>query len=108
MGGFKYGRHYSVNPDAPEPYGICDRCGFICRHKDLSFQRVIQGKQTVKTNLLVCPKCTDKLAEFTRTIRIPPDPVPIKNPRPMSSYGNITGIEYDDGEQYEDGDDYAD
>lgn len=40
------------------------------------------GARVQNTNMLVCDTCMDDLQEQLRTIVIPPDPVPIKNPRP--------------------------
>jgi hypothetical protein len=106
MGTFKYGK-FHVNPEAPEAYGICDRCGAMHNHSHLRFQHEIRGNKLVKTQLLVCARCEDAPAEFLRTIRIPPDPVPIKNPRPIQTY-SLEPVFYDDEETYDDGEIYGD
>lgn len=41
-----------------------------------------QGPRLFNLRILVCPTCLDKPQESGRTIVLPPDPVPIRNPRP--------------------------
>lgn len=82
-----YKGHFHVDPDNPEAYGICDRCGFIYKHSDLTWQHEWRGNRLVRLNILVCKRtCLDKPAEFRRTILIPADPVPVENPRPIPPY----------------------
>lgn len=71
-----------VNPDAPEPWGCCDRCGFRWYHRDLRWQFDWRGNALTNLRILVCPPCNDRPFEFNRPIILPPDPEPIRDPRP--------------------------
>ena len=81
MGNNYHGRA-SVSVNSPEAMAICDRCGFLYNHPDLSFQYDWRGNRMVNLNVLVCRRCTDKPQEQFRNLLIPADPQPIKNPRP--------------------------
>lgn len=59
----------------------CDRCGFYFHHRDLKKQMEWRGDALVWTGWLVDKKCLDVPDEHKRPIRLPPDPVPIKDPR---------------------------
>jgi hypothetical protein len=72
-----------VDPQNPEAFAVCDRCGFRRNHVDLAWQYQYAGNQLVNQRILVCAdKCLDVPHEFTRPAILPPDPVPIKDPRP--------------------------
>jgi hypothetical protein len=71
-----------VNTRWPQAIGVCDRCGAQYNHVDLSWQYQWVGPRIQNLRLLVCESCNDKPAEQLRTIILPPDPVPIMNPRP--------------------------
>lgn len=75
------GRAYT-DPTAPEPCGICDACNFKYLARDLSFQMQWAGNQLINLGTLVCSRCLDVPAEFLRSIVLPPDPIPVQNPRP--------------------------
>lgn len=75
--------HAHTNPERPEAYAVCDRCGLLYNHRDLKFQFEWRGTQLMNTGLLVCTRtCYDKPFIFYRPIILPPDPVPILNARP--------------------------
>jgi hypothetical protein len=68
---------------APRATAICDRCGFMYNHDQLQWQwDWQQGPRLFNLRILVCPTCLDVPQESGRTIVLPPDPVPIANPRP--------------------------
>jgi hypothetical protein len=68
---------------APRATAICDRCGFMYNHDQLQWQwDWQQGPRLFNLRILVCPTCLDIPQESGRTIDLPPDPVPIANPRP--------------------------
>lgn len=98
----RHGR-FIVNPDAPEPYGICDRHGGMVALSELKFQTEVSGTGIRTTNLRVCSRCTDRHAQFLRTIVIPPDPPPVRDPRPIPPYGNVGSRNWDDGGEWDDG-----
>lgn len=66
----------------PEPWGICDRCGFRYLRSVLRWQYDWRGNQLQNLRLLVCAPCEDVPNEQQRPIIIGPDPVPVRDPRP--------------------------
>ena len=73
----------SISARAPRATAICDRCGFMYNHDELQWQwDWQQGPRLFNLRILVCRSCLDIPQESGRTIVLPPDPVPIANPRP--------------------------
>ena len=70
-----------TSPSSPQAHAICDWCGFRYNHVDLRFQYDWAGTQLINKQLLVCQDCYDTPQEQLRTIVVPPDPMPISNPR---------------------------
>jgi len=70
-----------VSSKNPRAFAVCDGCGFLYNRIDLQFQYQWMGPRTQSTNMLVCEDCLDVLQEQLRTIILPPDPVPIEDPR---------------------------
>lgn len=70
-----------VDPSNPEAFSVCDRCGFWFNRVDLQYQHIVAGATIVSTNLAVCERCTDDLQLNLMAITLPPDPVPIADPR---------------------------
>lgn len=71
-----------VDARAPEAKGFCDRCNFVYRLCDLNWQFDYRGNHLTNLRILVCDICLDKPFEHYRPFVLPPDPVPIKDPRP--------------------------
>lgn len=71
-----------VNARSPNALAVCDRCQFTYNQRDLSWQYQWSGTQLQNLQLLVCRDCEDVPQIQLKTIIIPPDPVPILNPRP--------------------------
>lgn len=71
-----------VNARRPQALGLCDRCQFTFNHRDLRWQFQWQGTKLQNLEILVCHRCLDKPQIQLKTIILPPDPVPILNPRP--------------------------
>jgi len=65
----------------PQAHAICDRCSFRYNHVDLRWQFDWRGATIQNTRLLVCNTCYDEPQPQLRAIVVPPDPVPILNPR---------------------------
>ena len=65
----------------PRAAAQCDRCGFIYNHVDLSWQYDWAGASLINKRILVCESCNDVPQQQLRAIVVPPDPVPIMNPR---------------------------
>lgn len=65
-----------------DAFAFCDRCGQLWNHSNLRWQYEWTGTRLTNLKLLVCPNCLDKPNPQLRTIRLPADPIPIKDPRP--------------------------
>lgn len=73
-----------VDAKNPRAFAICDRCGLLYNHADLVWQWDWRGNVLANIRLLVCKlTCLDKPFEGYRPLKLPADPVPIKNPRPV-------------------------
>jgi len=72
-----------ISQTNPEALGVCERCGFLYNHNELSWQFDWRGPKLQNLRQLVCESCNDKPQQNgQRTIIIPPDPIPIANARP--------------------------
>lgn len=86
---------FNVSMSSPRARGVCDFCGFQYQHDQLRWSMQWQGPAIQNTRFLVCDSCWDTPQEQLRTILIPPDPLPIENPRPenyVSDNNPISGI----------------
>lgn len=73
-----------VNAKAPSGWSVCDRCGLLYNLIDLVWQYDWRGTQLTNIRLKVCTvTCLDKPYEGRRPLKLPPDPVPLKDPRPV-------------------------
>ncbi len=72
----------AVSRSHPRAHAICDRCGFRYNHDELQWQHQWAGTKLQNLRILVCQSCLDVPQEQLRTIILPADPVPIKDPRP--------------------------
>lgn len=80
--GVRYPGRAAIDPSAPEAVGVCDRCGHLYNLRDLRYQPVYAGPNVLVTRLRVCTiTCWDELNPQLKTIRIPPDPWPVSDPR---------------------------
>lgn len=73
----------------PRPLGACDRCGFIYNRDRLKWQFQWSGLTHRNTQMLVCPSCMDTLQPQLKAIKIPIDPLPVRNPRPGEFGGMV-------------------
>jgi hypothetical protein len=71
-----------VSARRPEAHGICDDCGFRYLRRQLRPKQQWTGMKLQTFNILVCNQCWDIPQTQLRTLIIPPDPIPIRNPRP--------------------------
>ena len=76
-----HGRAY-LDLYKPSAWGICDRCGIKYNMSDLAPQFDWAGAVMMNTRLMVCNRCMDKPSIFKKTIILPPDELPVKDPRP--------------------------
>jgi hypothetical protein len=70
-----------ISATNPQAAAICDRCGFVFNHVDLGWQYDYAGTGLVNKRILVCERCDDVPQTQLKVIVLPPDPVPIINPR---------------------------
>jgi hypothetical protein len=78
-----HGKHVTIDADSPEALGICDYTGFVHNRKDLIKQMEWRGNALVWTGFFVGRDYADVPNEQLRPPLLPPDPVPIRNPRTM-------------------------
>lgn len=76
------GLHGRATVEPGNPFAFCDRCNFEYNLSDLQWQYQYGGNQLINLRILVCQRCLDVPAEFLQAIILPPDPIPVKNPRP--------------------------
>lgn len=72
-----------VSQRRPSALAVCDLCGFTYNRTDLTWQYQWSGTKLQNLRLLVCTRtCVDVPQAALKTIIIPPDPLPVLNPRP--------------------------
>lgn len=72
-----------ISARAPRALGICQRCGSMFNLDELQWQwDWQQGPRLKNLRIKVCRTCLDVPQENGRTIRLPPDPVPVAYPLP--------------------------
>jgi hypothetical protein len=70
-----------TNPNNPQAFGVCDRCGQWRNHVDLRWQFDFRGRTLQNLRILVCETCEDQSQPQLKPRVIPPDPLPIANAR---------------------------
>lgn len=86
-----------IDPQDPCAVGVCDGCSFWVNHRDLQKHMVYRGGATpVWDGMLFCAKCMDvpNPAPQFSVMRLPPDPVPVLNPRPETPVVAESGYAY--------------
>lgn len=81
MGSTSRSGRATINPAAPEALGICDGCGFLFNLRTLTWQMGWCGTTLKNLHLRKCSTCLDIPNEQLRTIILPPDPLPVSDPR---------------------------
>lgn len=71
-----------VSARSPSALAVCQRCAFTYNRTDLRWQFQWQGMGLQNLNILVCDDCYDVPQQQLRAIILPPDPIPIDDPRP--------------------------
>lgn len=84
--------HAKVNPRSPSAFGTCDRCYRVFNLRDLVQEMQWRGPRLMWTGFLVDRSCLDIPQQQLRPRILPPDPVPVFNPRPEN-------YSFDDGLQ---------
>ncbi len=75
------GKHVAIDQSAPQALGICDFTGFVHRRVDLVRQMEWRGNAIVWTGFYVGKDYASKPNEQLRPPILPPDPVPVREPR---------------------------
>lgn len=92
-----------VDPTDPRGAAVCDGCGFWVPNFTLAKDMQYRGGSSPQwTGFLVCQKCLDvpNPAPQFKPLVLPPDPVPLLNPRPEVPTPTESGYAYwvdDDG-----------
>lgn len=71
-----------VSMRRPAAKAVCDDCGFMFSLSALRPKQQWAGNALVTYNYLVCKTCWDVPNQQLRSIALPPDPMPVFNPRP--------------------------
>lgn len=80
---FPQSRFAYADMSKPEAWGVCDRCNFRYRRKDLVWQFDYRGLSLENLRILVCTRtCLDVANPQLKPIIVGPDPIPVKDPRP--------------------------
>lgn len=79
---YRYHGHAKTDPRNPSAYGISDRSGFQHNLRDLVWEMEWRGPRLMRTGFLVSKRDLDVPQQQLRPRILPPDPVPIPNPRP--------------------------
>lgn len=74
-----------VRASSPEAFGCCDRCGRWWNLADLRWNYQWAGNKLQNENYLMCRSCIDVPQPQLQARVLPPDPVPVNNPRPERS-----------------------
>ena len=73
--------HARVSRRSPSAWAICDFCYDQVNRVDLSPDRQYMGTEVRPTGFLVCRRCLDRPQPQQKAILLPPDPLPVDNPR---------------------------
>jgi hypothetical protein len=77
------GKYSCVDPLDPRAAGVCDRGGEVRRRSELQREMRWAGNRLVPTGFLCCPEHLDMPHPQDRVVILGPDPVPVRDPRPM-------------------------
>lgn len=75
------GKHVSIDASAPRALGICDYTGFVFNRIDLVQQMEWRGNALVWNGFYVGRPYVDEPNQQERPPILPPDPVPVRDPR---------------------------
>ncbi len=81
-----------VSTRNPAAFASCDYCGMLYNRVDLKAQMEWYGTNLTDTGFRACYVCISKPQDQLRPIILPPDPIPIMEPRP-EYYGAEIGLE---------------
>lgn len=81
---YKYHSRAQVDATSPRAWGVCDRCSFTYNLHQLQYQYQYNGTSLYNTRFRVCPKCMDVPQPQLLNPILPPDPMPVNDPRPFN------------------------
>lgn len=76
----------------PQAHAICDSCGERYNRHELKAQFEYRGDSLEDTGFRYCWRCISDPQPQLKPVILPPDPVPIQNPRPEQAQGGLGGI----------------
>jgi len=77
------GKYVAINENSPAALGVCDYSGFTFKREDLEKQMEWRGNALVWTGYMVGRPFLDEPNEQLRPPILPPDPIPVQNPRTL-------------------------
>lgn len=96
---YRYHGRAFTDATAPRAYGICDRCGFQYNLYQLQYQYQYNGTTLYNTRYRVCPTCMDIPQPQLLNPILPPDPLPVNDPRLPAYSVNESGTLQEIGAQ---------
>lgn len=81
-----------VSTSSPSAFAQCDYCYETYNLVDLKWQFEWYGTQLTNTGFRACYRCLSKPQDQLRPILLPPDPIPVDQPRPPY-YSAVIGLE---------------
>lgn len=78
---WRYHGRARISASNPQATAVCDDCKFLYNRVDLRPQMEWRGDKLMPTGFVKCRRCIDIPFEFNRPLRLPPDPMPIDDPR---------------------------
>ncbi len=88
---YRYHGRAFTDATSPRAFGICDRCGFQYNLYQLQYQYQYNGTTLYNTRYRVCPTCMDIPQPQLLNPILPPDPLPVNDPRPPNYAANEAG-----------------
>ncbi len=96
---YRYHSRAQVDATSPRAWGICDRCSFAYNLHQLQYQYQYNGTSLYNTRFRVCPTCMDDPQPQLLNPILPPDPMPVNDPRPPAYSVNEAGTLQEMGAQ---------
>jgi hypothetical protein len=82
--------YVKVSASDPKAWGICDVCGYNYSLSQLRYQYQWAGPILINLHFRVCPTCYDEPSHRNNPYALPPDPVPVTDPRPGADTYTLT------------------
>lgn len=79
-----------ISPSNPQATAVCDSCKFTYNLVDLQNQVAWRGDKLMPTGFKKCPRCIDIPFIFNKPLHLPPDPIPVNDPRPEYFIPEVT------------------